>query len=74
MRFPGLEKSWILGNIAEVIESHRVAFFDPIILCCLKTGSILLVIELKDAPIYGKVVEMSLNFFSNFCVNPVGTT
>ena len=50
MRFPGLEKSWILGKIAEVMESHRVAFFDPIILCCLKTGSILLVIELKDAP------------------------
>ena len=45
MHFPGLEKSLILGKMAEVWKRRGVSFFGPNISCCLKTGSILSVIE-----------------------------
>ena len=51
MHFPGQEKSWFLGKMAKVIErSHFTFSFGPNISSCLKTGSILFVIEQKYAP------------------------
>ena len=46
MHFPGLEKSWLLGKMAEVMEkSCNFVFFSPNISSCLKIGNIPLVIE-----------------------------
>ena len=52
MHLPGLEKSWILGKMAEVMEKPVMEFhfFGPKILCCLKTGKIIQVTEQKHAP------------------------
>ena len=51
MHFQGLEKSWILGKMAEVMEkSQNFIFFGPKIFCCLKTGKILPVTEQNCAP------------------------
>ena len=45
--FPGLENSWILGQVTEVMhgKNHGISIFGPNISRCFKTGSILLVIE-----------------------------
>ena len=51
MHFPGLEKSWNLGKMDEVMEkSWNFIFFGPKILCCLKTGKVLVVTEKKYTP------------------------
>ena len=42
MHFPGLQKSCILGKIDEVMEKSWNFNFWSNILCCLKTGNILL--------------------------------
>ena len=49
MNFPGLEKSWNLGNMAEVMENRGISFFDPNISRCLKTRNILIVMGRKYA-------------------------
>ena len=69
IHFPGLEKSWILGKMAEVME-NLVQIFQ-----CLKTGSSLLVIEQKYVPKrlgFQHFLVMEKSFlFPNFCVNLV---
>ena len=62
-------------------ESHGISILGPNILCCLKTGSILLVIEQKFTPKvwiftisfsshenFKLLMEKSLNFIAHFSV------
>ena len=50
MHFSGLEKSWILGKMADVMKSREMSFFGRSISCCLKTENIFFAIEQKYAP------------------------
>ena len=87
MDFPGLEKSWTLRKMAEVMEKSQNFIFWSKYLMMLKTENILLVIKQKiNVPkkagfsaylSYGKfklVMEKSLNFIAQFLCESSATT
>ena len=77
MQFAGLEKSWILEKIAEVMEESWNYIFWSKDLVLFENWKIVLVVEQKYAPKslgfhHFLVMEKSSNFIGmpNFCVNP----